>query len=486
MNSVARERFLVHTLGNALRALLHATIRYSGLAIEEVRIVPELSRRKFLQAGGGTAVAALLPAALAATQTGLAAAQSGPAQPYAGGDPVRFASIGVGIQGSSLLRAAVTLPEGKCVAACDLYDGRHTLAREIAGSSISTTRSYREILDNKDIECVIIAVPDHSHARITIDALRAGKDVYCEKPMSHSIAEGEAMVAAVAQSRHFVQVGSQRVSSQLFLKAKELRESGAIGDVLAVELALGRNSPGGAWQYPPPLDLSPANLDWEEWLGTGPKKPFNPLTFARWRCWKEYGTGMAGDLMVHLLSGMQIATGINAIPDEAHSIGGIYRWNDGRNMPDLQVTSFRYGKVPVSVRLTLGTDTPEMTRILGPGGSIEVTGNSVILNPQLGVDRSPDYGINGFPSAMHAAYEKQWHAEHDPMLAAHALDQTTVWHGPSWDELKPHVANFFRSVRTRQPVVEDVVFGHHAAAACHMANLSYFEGKTVTRPKQAT
>ncbi len=419
---------------------------------------------------------------IAAAPAGLAAEQqSETTQAGSGGDGVRFASIGVGIQGSSLLRAAVTLPEAQCVAACDLYDGRHTLAREIAGANIKTTRSYREILDDKQIECVIVAVPDHSHARITMDALAAGKDVYCEKPMSHSIAEGEAMVAAVGKSGRLVQVGSQRVSSQLFLKAKELYDTGAIGEVLQVELALGRNNPGGAWEYPPPLDLSPATLDWPAWLGNAPKKDFDPLTFARWRCWKEYGTGMAGDLMVHLLSGMQFVTGINAIPDQATSVGGIYRWKDGRNMPDVQITSFRYGKVPVSVRVTLGTETPEVTRLMGPKGMIEVTANSVIWSPQLGVDSNPDYGLNGFPKAMHAEYEKQWHAEHDPFLMAHELQETAVWKGPSWDDLKPHLRNYFGSVRTRKPVVEDVVFGHHAAAACHMANSSYFENRTILR-----
>lgn len=437
----------------------------------------EFSRRRFIQAGG-TAMASLASAPMVA----LAPAQGDVRS--TSGEGVRFASIGVGIQGSSLLRAAVTLPEAQCVAACDLYDGRHTLAREIAGAGIKTTRSYREILDDKNIECVIVAVPDHSHARVAMDALAAGKDVYCEKPMSHSIAEGEAMVAAVAKSKHFIQVGSQRVSSPLFLKAKELYDAGAVGEVLQVELMLGRNSPGGAWEYPPPPDLSPENLDWTAWLGTAPKKAFDPLTFARWRCWKEYGTGMAGDLMVHLLSGMQFITGINAIPDQADSSGGIFRWKDGRNMPDVQTTTFRYGKVPVSVRLTLGTDTPEVTRILGPKGILEVTDHTVILHPQLGVDSNPDYGLNGFPAAMHAAYEKQWHAEHDAMLAQHPFEETSMWHGASWDDLKPHLTNFFRSVRTRQPVVEDVVFGHHAAAACHMANLSYFEDRTIKRGKE--
>jgi predicted dehydrogenase len=435
----------------------------------------ELSRRGFLQAGSGLAMATLIPG-----QHNLLEAEQS-ATPALSGDKVRFASIGVGIEGSSLLRAAVTLPQAQCVAACDLYDARHTLAREIAGANIRTTRRYQEILEDKSIEAVIVATPDHWHKQITIDAIKAGKDVHCEKPMSHSIPEGEEMVRAVQGSRNFVQVGSQRASSVLFAKARDLRQSGAIGEVLQVELQLGRNSPGGAWQYPPPLDLSPANLDWDTWLGTAPKKAFDPIAFARWRCWHEYGTGMAGDLMVHLLTGMQFITGINAIPDKASSIGGIYRWKDGRNMPDLMVTNFAYGNVPVTVRLTLGTETPEMTRIMGPKGIIEVTDNSVIYTPQLGVDRSPDYGLNGFPAAMHAEYETQWHAEHDPMLNAHALEQSTVWRGPTWNDLRPHLATFFNAVRSRQPVVEDVVFGHHCAAACHMANASYFEDKVILR-----
>lgn len=435
--------------------------------------MPEFSRRNFLKSGTGVALATMAPGrhyTLAAEQV-----------PTAPTDRVRFASIGVGIQGSSLLRATMNLSQAQCVAACDLYDGRHILAREIAGQGIRTTRSYREILDDKTIECVIVATPDHWHKQVTVDAIAAGKDVYCEKPMSHSIADGEAMVRGVQSGRNFVQVGSQRVSSALFLKAKTLLAEGAIGNLLQVELQLGRNSPGGAWEYPVLPDLSPTTLDWDTWLGTAPKKSFDPIAFTRWRCFREYGTGMAGDLMVHLLSGMQFITGINAAPDTAFSSGVIERWKDGRNMPDVMSTVLQYGHVPVSVRLTLGTETPEVTRIMGSRGLIEVTNSSVILTPQLGVDRSPDYGLNGFPAAMRAAYLQQWHAEHDPELAGHNFDESTVWHGAGWDDLHPHLANFFNSVRTRQPVVEDVVFGHHAAAACHMANSSYFEGKLITQ-----
>jgi predicted dehydrogenase len=442
-------------------------------------MMPQFSRRNFLAAGTGTALVSLAPG----RHFTLAAQQPPATAPV--GERVRFASIGVGIQGSNLLRAAVTLPQAQCVAAADLYDGRHILAQEIAGQSIKTTRNYRELLDDKTIEAVIVAVPDFTHKQITVDALAAGKDVYCEKPMSHSIADGEAMVRAVQGSKNFVQVGSQRVSSALFGQAKSLFDGGAIGDLLQVELQLGRNSPGGAWEYPILPDLSPATLDWNAWLGSAPKKPFDPIAFHRWRCFHPYGTGMAGDLMVHLLSGMQYITGINAVPDQAYSVGGIYRWKDGRDMPDVQTTAFTYGHVPVSVRLSLGTETPEVTRILGSKGVIEVSNLSVTYTPQLGIDRSPDYGLNGWPAALHAAYEKQWHSEHDPELAAHALEETTVWHGPTWDDLHPHLANFFSSVRSRKPPVEDVVFGHHAAAACHMANNSYFEGKVMKQAEKS-
>ena len=222
------------------------------------------TRRNFLQASAGTAAATLLPARHFALAESLVAPPA---------DPVRFASIGVGIEGAILLRACMTLPQAKCVAACDLYDGRHLLAKEIAGQDIRTTRRYQEILDDKSIEAVVVASPDHWHKQITVDALAAGKDVYCEKPMSHSIAEGEAMVHAVQSGKNFVQVGSQRVSSALFIKAKSLFDAGAIGNLQQVELQLGRNSPGGAWEYPVPQDLSPATLDWDTWLGPRTQDP---------------------------------------------------------------------------------------------------------------------------------------------------------------------------------------------------------------------
>jgi hypothetical protein len=125
--------------------------------------------------------------------------------------------------------------------------------------------------------------------------------------------------------------------------------------MMYVEAWLGRNEPSGAWQYPPPPDLSPANLDWNTWLGTAPKIPFNPEVFARWRAWKEYGTGVAGDLLVHLMSGFLFMSGINKPPSQTLSVGGIRRWKDGRNTPDVHLISYDYDGLPVNMRLNLGT-----------------------------------------------------------------------------------------------------------------------------------
>src|SRR5438552_482616 len=402
-------------------------------------------------------------------------------QAVAPSDRVRFGIIGIGMQGSGLLANSIELPGVECVAACDLYDGRHTLSKEIVNNpSLPTTRRYQELLANKDIDCLIAAVPDHWHKQIVVDAVSAGKDIYCEKRMSHTAAEGVEMADAVKKNGRIVQIGSQRVSSVICAKAKELVASGALGDLMLVEGSLGRNDPTGAWEYPPPTDLSPQTLDWDTWQGNVAKRPFDPYIFARWRCWKEYGTGVAGDLLVHLVSGMMFILNMNDAPQQAMSLGGILRFKDGRNMPDVHATLFKYGEIPVYMRLNLGTDMPETYRFQGSKGILEVTEFGLSYTPQTGKDSGPSYYDSGFPHEMRAAYEKKWHEENDPKLGQEPMLEAMTFHGPDFDDMKPHLWNFFEAVRSRKPVVEDAVFGHHAALACHMANESYFRKTAVS------
>src|SRR5271168_2939425 len=434
------------------------------------------SRRKFL--GLGAAVAG---ASLAGKTFLLDPEPLWSAPPGAAGDRLRFGMIGIGMQGSGLLADCVELPGIDCVAACDLYDGRHILAREITNKpDLPVTRHYHELLANKDIDCIVAAVPDHWHKQVVVDAVSAGKDIYCEKPMSHSAAEGVEMVAAAQKTGRIVQIGAQRVSSLICAKARELVSQGILGELMLVEGFLGRNDPTGAWEYPPPTDLSPETLDWDTWQGTVPKRAFDPYIFARWRCWKEYGTGVAGDLLVHLVSGMNFMLSWNEPPARAMSFGGSLRFPDGRNMPDVQATLFEYGEIPVYLRLNLGCETPETYRFQGSKGILEVTGTGIALYPQTGEDTTPSYYASSFPRDLREAYYKQWHEEHDPAPGQEPLMESYTYRGDDWDDERPHMWAYFQAVRSRKPLPEDTVFGNNAALACHMANESYFRKAPVT------
>lgn len=394
-------------------------------------------------------------------------------------DRVRFGMVGVGGQGSSLLSQAVQIPGVQCAAACDVYDGRLDLAREIAGEKLRVTRRYQELLDDREIDCIVAALPDHWHKRIALEVVSAGKDLYLEKPMTHSVEEGFQLAAACRKSSRILQVGSQRVDSKLFAKARELYQQGAIGQVSLVENWLGRNDPTGAWQYPIPVDLSPATVDWETWLGDRPKRPFDPALYTRWRLWKEFGTGLAGDLMVHSVTGILFVLGLNEAPRRAFAAGGIFRWRDGRDFPDVQSVLFGYGDLPVVINMTFNGEMPEMTRFLGSKGILEITEFALTYTPQAGTETEPSYYADSFAKKVREDYQAQWHKQHDPAPGKEGILAASTFRGPSFDWETPHLANFFRAVRTQEPVFEDAEFGNQTAIACHMANQSYFEGGPV-------
>jgi predicted dehydrogenase len=394
-------------------------------------------------------------------------------------DTIRLGIIGIGMQGQSLLRGAISHPGVECVAACDLYDGRHTLAREIVGKPIPVTRRYQDLLDNKEIDCIINATPDHWHRKIVVDCCNAGKDVYTEKPMTHQVSDGSEMIAAAQKNNRIVQIGSQRASSVVYAKAKELIAKGAIGEVHTVEGVMGRNAPNGAWQYPPPPDLSPQNLDWDTWLGTTPKIPFDPVRFACWRCWQVYGSGVAGDLMVHLLTGIHYSGGVMQPPQRAMATGGIFRFKDGRDVPDVHLVLYDYAEFPVIIKLTLACDFPERTTFYGTGGLLAVNSGELTMTTQDGTDHDPGWYCASFPKALRDEYEKKWHTENDDRLAKIGGETVTFRPLPSYNEGWVHMQNFFDSVRSRKPVIEDTVFGNNTSIACHMANASYFQKRII-------
>ena len=297
----------------------------------------ELNRRNFIKAAGAATAQTLLGSNLHA----LAAPQTEPAPPVSANDHIQIALIGAGGQGQGDTKAAVQVPGVKLVAVADCYNGRLDHSKELWGDDVFTTRDYGEILARKDIDAVIIGTPDHWHKQVAVDAMKAGKDVYCEKPMIHLYSDGPEMIETARATNRIIQIGSQRVSSVVYAKAKELLASGAIGKLNMVEAHWDRNSAIGAWNYTVPLDASPRPATGRAFWAPRPRFPSIAEQFFQWRKWKAYGSGVAGDLFVHLFSGTHFITGANG-PTRAMATGGLRFWKDGRNVPDVMLGLFDY------------------------------------------------------------------------------------------------------------------------------------------------
>ncbi len=444
-----------------------------------------MNRRNFLKvAGTATAEALLGPAGLAkAGQAGIPLqAQSEPNKPVAANDHIQIALIGAGGQGQYDTQTAVQVPGVKLVAAADCYDGRLTHAKELWGADIQTTRDYREILSRKDVDAVIVGTPDHWHKQVSIDAMRAGKDVYCEKPMIHLYSDGPQMIAAARETGRILQIGSQRVSNILYIKAKELLAAGAIGELNMVTAHWDRNSAIGAWDYTVPPDASPVTCDWERFLGTAPQIPFSAEQFFQWRKWKAYGSGVAGDLFVHLFSGTHFITGAKG-PTRAMATGGLRFWKDGRNVPDVMLGLFDYPEgfnLALRVNFVDGGAENEGLTFTGSEGTLEIGWDGLTLS-RVPREKAPGLSIGSFADAMQqeilAAYRKKYPEPHPSGPPPEGTVKYVT--APGYSDSYDHLRNFFHAVRTRQPVVEDAVFGYRAAGAALLSNLSYDRGTVV-------
>jgi predicted dehydrogenase len=374
------------------------------------------------------------------------------------------------------------VPGIECVAVCDLYDSRHEAAQETVQKQVPATRNYHEILDRKDVDAVIVAVPDHQPRRVVVDACAAGKDVYCEKPMSHTVEDGFAMVEAAQKGNRILQVGSQRVSSIVYEKARALFAAGALGDVFFIEGFSDRNSASGAWVYPIPSDASEQTIDWAAFLEGAPKRPFDAARFFRWRCFSDYGEGLAGDLFVHLLSGIHFISGTNEAPMRAQSSGGLFRWKDGRDFPDLIETLYDYPKFRVVLRSNLNNAGGEPIKFHGTKGTMEISGQTLTFTPQDSNPRPEGYSLKGWPARLRKEYLAKWAVEHPQPgpLDYQAAEAETFSAPPEYSDVSAHQANFFNAVRTRRPTVENEEFGNHAAIGCHLANYAYFKNTIAT------
>lgn len=393
-------------------------------------------------------------------------------RPFGANDQVNLALIGAGGMGTQDTITALGVPGVKLVAVCDLYDGRLADAKKKWGADLFTTRSYKELLARKDIDAVIVATPDHWHQQISIDAMRAGKHVYCEKPMVHDITEGPAVIKAQKETGRIFQVGSQGVSSLGNEKARELLKDGAIGQLNYAEGFWARHSPVGAWQYPIPGDASPATVDWETFISNTTKRPFDATRFFRWRNYRDYGTGMSGDLFVHLFSSLHFITNSFG-PNKVYASGGLRYWKDGREVPDVLLGTFDYpdSQAHPAFNLSLrcnfvdGTSGTTYLKLVGSEGSMDITWDSVTLKRNKVEESDDPFFIEAMKKAGKPVTDRKRMLP--PEEYTFAAEKGYLG-GPH-----DHMVNFFTAIRNKGSVVEDATFGYRAAAPALLCNDSY-------------
>lgn len=405
-------------------------------------------------------------------------------------DNIQVACIGFGIMGQGDCRTVVTVPGAKLVAVSDVYDGRLRKAKEVYGKDTFTTRDYREVLAKKEIDAVIVATPDHWHSKIAIDAMNAGKDVYCQKPMVQRIDEGKSVIDAEKKTRRILQVGSQRVSSILYAKARDIIRQGAIGKVYMVESWLDRNSSLGAWQYTVPPDAAPETIDWDRFLGRAPKRPFEPIRLFRWRNYQDYGTGIGGDLFVHLFSGIHFVMDSFG-PSKIATFGGLHYWKDGRDVPDLLMGMYDYPETKSHAPFHLSLRCNFEAGTAGPDGQgFRFIGTDGVLNLNVGSgftvskrprEIEPGNTAETFDKAnaekILGSYREKYPRQQISADSLRGNNDEKYMLPQGYTEQYAHHENFINAIRKRTPVVEDASFGFRAAAPALLSNISYFENK---------
>ncbi|MBI4893285.1 MAG: Gfo/Idh/MocA family oxidoreductase [Acidobacteria bacterium] len=408
----------------------------------------ELSRRNFV---GKAAALAAAPAVL----------------PVLGAnDQITLGVIGTGGRGRYLTERAFVGNKGKFTvsAVCDTYSGNLAKGKDVVASFGKNTPKavidYKEILADKTIDAVIIATPEHLHHRMLLDALAAGKHVYVEKPLAHTIEECQEIMKAVKTSKSVVQVGTQNRSNSLYQMAKTMISQGLIGDCHYVRAFWYRNQlPNGAaaWRYPMPDDATPQNTDWNRFLGSAPKKEFYKPRYFQWRLYWDYSSGIATDLMVH-------QTDITAfvmdqhIPNSVVATGGVYRWTQGddREVPDTWSVLMDYeSKFQINYSCYLGNERFGYgEQFMGNDGTIEVIKRQT---------------LNFYPEAYPGVS--------DTIKARKELSITI----PNNDHLavEAHIRNFLNSVIGKEKPIAPPSAGYEAAIPGFMSVLSYRQGKKV-------
>ena len=360
-----------------------------------------------------------------------------PASAKGANDRPAFGLIGSGTRGRFVSRVSQQY-KAQCVAVCDVYEPRLRLGLKEAPGAKSYVE-YRDLLQHEGIDFIIIATPDHQHCPNLMASLAAGKDVYLEKPMSHSLAQSAEMIKAVRKTDRIVQIGMHRRSSHVIFKAKEVIDEGVLGRITMVKTQW-------KWNRSRPLSNAPleGKLDWERFLGPAPKRPFKPMLFHRWRSFWDYAGGNLVDQGTHLMDVIQWFTGASA-PMSASCVGFVAKMT-GSEAPEVLTAQYEYPDFVAEYTLNYCNDYKYHW-------SFEFQGDKATM-----LIDNRGFGV----------YKEPWHDNLEPIIKV--VEKVR-------DE--QHIENFLECIKTRKEPNAPVEIGARAVNAVHLANIAWHQGRRV-------
>jgi predicted dehydrogenase len=433
----------------------------------------EFGRRDFLKRTGGIAAGS----ALAVNTFAKAAKKMDPSRVIGANDRINIGLIGCGGRGSSDARSFTQYGKEnnnacQLVAVSDVYEKRKRTQADLY--KVKGFTDYREVLALPEVDAVVIATPDHWHAEIALDAMGQGKDVYLEKPMCHTIAEVQQLVATVKETKRVLQVGSQTTSADQWWKAKKAIADGMIGKMIMSQGSYHRNSIEGEWNYTidpaaGPNGTGDDHIDWDMWLGPAPKRAYDADRFFRFRKYWDYSGGIATDLFFHVVAPLNICWDKPQYPSKVMASGGRYAFQDEREVPD---TFHLIAEYPEGHSLVLSSSMANSQHIPGlirghegtitmvPHGEFEGSTPNIILKPEIvSLPAENGHRTRGtFPGYKFGS---------EQVLIP--VDQ--------YDMMQAHVGNFLSCMRTREKPHLDVETAGHAQVLISLAVQSYQEGK---------